>query len=115
MLFPNTTIFFLHDTAQVTSLFPIGPDQCRFSSVMLRKAGAVDTREQERLDFVHKSFWATMEEDHRVCESIQAAARAGDVPDYLLGRMEFLIATFHQALDDALDGSFAAPGVSCNS
>jgi choline monooxygenase len=112
LLFPNTTIFFLHDTAQVTTLFPVDTDRCRFSSVMLRKPGPVDAREQERLDFIHQSFWATMAEDHRVCESIQAAARGGGLREYVLGRMEFLIANFHQALDDALEGSFAAPGVS---
>jgi choline monooxygenase len=112
LVFPNTTIFFLQDTAQVTSLFPIAPDRCLLSSVMLRRPGTADAREQQRLDFVHTSFWATMEEDHRVCESIQSAAGAGGMQDYLLGRMEFLIPGFHQALDDALDGSFTAPGVS---
>ncbi len=53
-----------------------------------------------------------MEEDHRVCESVQSAAGAGGMQDYVLGRMEFLIPGFHQALDDALDGSFVAAGVS---
>jgi phenylpropionate dioxygenase-like ring-hydroxylating dioxygenase large terminal subunit len=113
LLFPNTTIFFLQDTAQVTSLFPVDSDRCLLSSTMLRRPGpSDDAREQQRLDFVHSSFWATMEEDHRVCESIQSAARAGGMQDYLLGRMEFLIPGFHRALDDALDGRFAAPGVS---
>ena len=112
LLFPNTTIFFLQDTAQVTSLFPVDPDHCRLSSVMLRRSASVDAREQQRMDFVHNSFWATMEEDHRVCESIQSAARAGGMEDYLFGRMEFLIPAFHRVLDDALDGRFVAPGVS---
>jgi phenylpropionate dioxygenase-like ring-hydroxylating dioxygenase large terminal subunit len=111
LVFPNTTIFFLHNTAQVTSLFPIDADRCRVSSVMLRRAGTVDGRERERLEFIHSSFWATMEEDHRVCESIQAASRGGGAEDYLLGRMEFAVASFHQALDDALAGTFAAAGV----
>jgi choline monooxygenase len=111
MIFPNTTIFFLHDTAQVTSLFPVDAGHCRFSSTMLRKAGPVDARMQEHLDFVHSSFWETMEEDHKVCESIQAAASGDGPSEYLFGRLEFAISAFHAAVADALDGRFTAPGV----
>jgi phenylpropionate dioxygenase-like ring-hydroxylating dioxygenase large terminal subunit len=110
MIFPNTTIFFLRDTAQVTSLFPLDADHCRFSSTMLRAPGPVDAARQKQLDFVHESFWATMEEDHRVCESIQAAAGAGPC-EYVFGGMEFALSAFHASIDDAIAGRFAAPGV----
>jgi len=111
MIFPNTTIFFVQDTAQVTSLFPVDAGHCRFSSTMLRRPGPVDERLKQRLDFIHQSFWATMEEDHRVCESIQAAAAGGGASEYVFGKLEFAITGFHAAIDDALDGSFVAPGL----
>jgi choline monooxygenase len=111
MIFPNTTIFFVQGTAQVTSLFPVDADHARFSSTMLRQPGTVDERQQQTLDFVHRSFWATMEEDHHVCESIQAASRGGGVREYLFGKMEFAVGYFHQSIDEAIGGSFTAPGV----
>jgi hypothetical protein len=63
------------------------------------------------MEFIHQSFWATMEEDHRVCESIQAAARGGGRTDYLFGTLEFAASAFHSAINDALNGAFRAPGV----
>nr|AEH26489.1 Rieske domain protein [uncultured Acidobacteria bacterium A3] len=111
MIFPNTTIFCVHGTAQVTSLFPVDAGHCQFSSTMLRQPGAVDERVQKHLDFVHESFWTTMEEDHHVCESIQAAAAGGAMTEYVFGKLEFGISSFHATVDDALDGRYAAPGI----
>jgi choline monooxygenase len=111
MIFPNTTIFFVQDTAQVTSLFPVDADHCQLTSTMLRKDGPLDEGGKKRLDFIHQSFWATMEEDHRVCESIQAAARGGGPRDCVFGRLEFAVSYFHQNIEEALDGRFVAPGV----
>jgi phenylpropionate dioxygenase-like ring-hydroxylating dioxygenase large terminal subunit len=112
-IFPNTTIFFVQDTAQVTSLFPVGVDRCQFSSTMLRRAGPVDDDLRKRLDYIHQSFWATMEEDHRVCEWIQSAAAGGADREYVFGRLEFAATYFHRAIEEAVSGAFTAPGVTC--
>jgi phenylpropionate dioxygenase-like ring-hydroxylating dioxygenase large terminal subunit len=110
-IFPNTTIFFMQGIAHVTSLFPVDADHCRLSSTMVGKSGEDDERQKQRLDIAHKGFWAIMEEDHLVCDSIQAAAHAGGVREYVLGKFEAGVTRFHATLDDALDHAFVAPGV----
>src|ERR1700730_3627934 len=52
---------------------------------------------------------AAVEEDHRVCESIQAAALGGGVSEYVLGKLKFGLSEFRASID-ALDGRFVRVG-----
>ncbi len=108
-VFPNSIFVHHPDYSSVLTLFPDGVDQVRWVHLMLIP-GEENTPErephwQETLNLIEKGVFQA--EDLFVAESAQSAIDSGANKAMTLGRLEYLIKSFHDELNAAVE---AGPG-----
>jgi phenylpropionate dioxygenase-like ring-hydroxylating dioxygenase large terminal subunit len=103
-IFPNTTILYHLGVGQLLSAFPVAPDESILRGGLMCPSGPADMGEILRRKSHDDGYWATMEEDMDICESMQSTMGSGAQDDLVFGRNEFLLPHYHARVDDALEG-----------
>lgn len=103
-IFPNTTILVHAGYAQVLSTFPVDVGTATLRGGMLVPKGPVTGEDAHKRKLYYDTYWATMEEDIEVCESMQQGFASGANEDVLFGRQEGILGLYHAAVEAALVG-----------
>jgi len=102
-IFPNTFIFLLGRFAHVISVFPVDEAQCVVQSFALIDDPGENEMLRAGFNTLYDWYWATIDEDIEIVESIQAGLATDANQEFLLGRYEHYIDTyFHAELNRAI-------------
>ncbi|HEX2572358.1 MAG TPA: aromatic ring-hydroxylating dioxygenase subunit alpha [Polyangia bacterium] len=105
-LFPNSILVFHPDWVTHISVVPDGTDHLTYTHHMLIPAAPTSDAERAHWD---RTFQLIEErvfqaEDLSIAESIQATLRSGADEHFRIGRLEYPIQHFHEAIERALTG-----------
>jgi phenylpropionate dioxygenase-like ring-hydroxylating dioxygenase large terminal subunit len=104
-MFPNSVVLFQGGLANFLSIFPVDDTHCVVHGASLCLGRPEDEATRARLQQDYDGYWATIREDLRVTEGIQAGLDSGANREFLLGRFEYVVDKyFHGALEEALQG-----------
>jgi hypothetical protein len=95
----------LGELAHVLSTYPVDESRCIVEGRTLAVDRVRDETAATLVRFNYDGYWATIREDIAIVETVQKGLASGANREFILGRQEFPIATFHAALDNTIAGS----------
>ena len=106
-LFPNTLILFSAMAAHVLSVHPLSPGRSVVHGATLLPAEPEGPHSFQPA--YYDTYWVTIGEDIRVSEDIQASAESQPDLQLWLGANETLLAQFHAAVRQGMQGELQLP------
>ncbi|HEY2840812.1 MAG TPA: SRPBCC family protein [Pirellulales bacterium] len=105
VIFPNTALLVQPDHLSVMHSFPLGPAATRVVAYTLTPEPATSDKARRHWDANNALFYAAIEEDYAMGESIQSGLGSGANAALTFGRFEQALGLFHRNVERALTDS----------